>query len=71
MHNSTVLISIKGFFTSLTIVLIIYFLISYSYEFSGTDDLLPQAKYISCMVIYAFGYIYSTIKVFLLKQRKG
>lgn len=43
MHNSTILISIKGFFTGLAIVLIVYFAIGQIYKFSGTENLVPQA----------------------------
>ena len=65
---NTIQVSVKGFLIGLTIVLIIYFVIDYIYKISETEIMVPQAKYISCMVIYAVGYIYSTIKILLLRE---
>lgn len=63
------LVCIKSLLVALTIVLTIYFVIGKIYTFSETENLVPQAKYISCMMIYAIGYIYSFIKIQILKNK--
>ena len=59
----------KGFLKAVLIVLVIYLMVSLGTHLSGTDALVPSAKYVECMIIYGFGCCLNAAYVALLRSK--
>jgi hypothetical protein len=59
----------KGFLKAVLIVLVIYLTVSLGTLLSGTDALVPSAKYVECMIIYGFGCCFDRAYVALLRSK--